>query len=197
MLKAESRELSIMSNSMQDVMARAEAIRLVIFDVDGVLTDGGLHFDEAGRENKIFHSRDGHGLKMLQKAGVELAVISGRRTEAVTHRMAGLGVRHLYQGQQDKLPAFHELLDRLQVAPGQVAYVGDDVVDLPIMVRVGLAVAVQDAHPLVIEHAHWRTPHPGGRGAARDVCELILEAQGKLHEMWQAYLAYPPPRHQV
>lgn len=182
---------------MQDILEKAAQIRLLILDVDGVLTDGGLYFDEAGRENKVFHSRDGHGLKMLQSAGVELAVISGRRTEAVTHRMAGLGVRHVYQGHQDKLPVFHELLDRLQVAPEQVSYVGDDVVDLPIMLRVGLAVAVQDAHPLVIKHAHWQTPHPGGRGAARDVCELILEAQGKLHEMWQAYLAFDPPRHQL
>jgi len=173
---------------MQDILEKAAQIRLVIFDVDGVLTDGGLYFDEAGRENKVFHSRDGHGMKMLQGAGVELAVISGRRTEAVTHRMTGLGVRHVYQGQQDKLPAFCELLDTLQITPGQTAYVGDDVVDLPIMLRVGLAVAVQDAHPLVIRHAHWQTPHPGGRGAARDVCDLILEAQGKLETMWQTYL---------
>ena len=174
------------------VMARAAAIRLAIFDVDGVLTDGGLIFDEAGRENKVFHSRDGHGLKMLQGSGVELAVISGRRTEAVTHRMAGLGISHVYQGQQDKLPAFYELLDKLQIAPEHTAYVGDDVVDLPIMLRVGLAVAVHDAHALLVEHAHWRTQHAGGRGAVRDVCELILEAQGKLQDLWQGYLAVEP-----
>lgn len=187
-----------MNNPMQDVVSRAAQIRLVIFDVDGVLTDGGLYFDEAGRENKVFHSRDGHGLKMLQGGGVELAVISGRRTESVTHRMAGLGVRHVYQGQQDKLPAFYELLDKLQIKPEQTAYVGDDVVDLPIMLRVGLAVAVQDAHPLVIQHAHWQTPHPGGRGAARDVCEMILDAQGKLQGMLQAYLTVEaPPRREA
>lgn len=182
---------------MQDILEKAAQIRLVIFDVDGVLTDGGLYFDESGRENKVFHARDGHGIKMLQGAGVELAVISGRRTEAVTHRMAGLGVRHVYQGQQDKLPAFYELLNRLQINPEQTAYVGDDVVDLPIMLRVGLAVAVQDAHPLVIRHAHWQTPCPGGRGAARDVCELILDAQGKLQEMWQAYLTTDTPGRRV
>jgi len=178
-----------MDIARQEVMSRAAAIRLAIFDVDGVLTDGGLIFDEAGRENKVFHSRDGHGLKMLQASGVELAVISGRRTEAVTHRMAGLGISHVYQGQQDKLPAFFELLDKLQVTPEQTAYVGDDVVDLPIMLRVGLAVAVSDAHDLLVEHAHWRTQHPGGRGAVRDVCELILEAQGKLQDLWDGYLA--------
>ena len=183
-----------MDIAKQEVMARASAIRLAIFDVDGVLTDGGLIFDEAGRENKVFHSRDGHGLKMLQASGVELAVISGRRTEAVTHRMAGLGISHVYQGQQDKLPAFYELLDKLQVTPEQTAYVGDDVVDLPIMLRVGLAVAVRDAHALLVEHAHWRTPHSGGRGAVRDVCELILEAQDKLQDLWQGYLALASAR---
>ena len=180
-----------------EVMKKAAAIRLAIFDVDGVLTDGGLIFDEAGRENKIFNSRDGHGMKMLQSSGVELAVISGRRTEAVTHRMAGLGIRHVYQGQQDKLPAFYELLDKLQITPQQTAYVGDDVVDLPIMLHVGLAVAVQDAHDLLIEHAHWCTRHAGGRGAVRDVCELILEAQGKLQALWQGYLTMAmDPTHQ-
>jgi 3-deoxy-D-manno-octulosonate 8-phosphate phosphatase (KDO 8-P phosphatase) len=186
-----------MDMSIQEVMSRAAAIRLAIFDVDGVLTDGGLIFDEAGRENKIFFSRDGHGLKMLQASGVELAVISGRRTEAVAHRMAGLGIRHVYQGRQDKLPAFYELLDRLHITPEQTAYVGDDVVDLPIMLRVGLAVAVGDAHALLVEHAHWRTRHPGGRGAVREVCELILEAQGKLQDLWQSYLAMESPRRPV
>ena len=179
---------------MQEVMARAAAVRLVIFDVDGVLTDGGLYFDEAGRENKVFHSRDGHGMKMLQRGGVELAVISGRRTEAVTHRMAGLGIAHVYQGYAEKLPPFEELLCKLGIAPEHVAYVGDDVVDLPIMLRVGLAVAVQDAHPLVVRNAHWQTPTRGGRGAVREVCELILEAQGKLEGMMQACLDLTPPR---
>ncbi len=173
---------------MQDILDKAAHIRLVIFDVDGVLTDGGLHFDEQGQENKVFHSRDGHGLKMLQQGGVELAIISGRRSEAVTHRMNGLGIHHVYQGQRDKLPAYRELLASLDVVPTQVAYVGDDVVDLPIMLRVGLAVAVADAHDLVKKHAHWQTTHPGGRGAARDVCELILEAQGKLDGLLAHYL---------
>lgn len=184
-----------MNNPTQDVINRAARVRLAIFDVDGVLTDGGLYFDEAGREHKVFHSRDGHGLKMLQGGGVELAVISGRRTEAVTQRMAGLGIEHVYQGQQDKLPAFYEVLDRLHIEPEHAAYVGDDVVDLPIMLRVGLALAVGDAHPLVTRHAHWRTAAPGGRGAVREVCELILEAQGKLQTLLQTYLGVEaPPR---
>src|SRR3569832_304469 len=135
---------------MQTVLDRAAQIRLVIFDVAGVLTDGGLHFDEAGRENKVFHSRDGHGLKMLQVSGIELAVSSGRRSAAVTHRMDGLGICHVYQGHRDKLPAFFDLLQKTGVTAEQTAYVGDDVVDLPVMLLVGLAFAVVVALPLVL-----------------------------------------------
>ncbi len=168
---------------------RAARIRLLIFDVDGVLTDGGLHFDHRGREHKVFNSRDGHGMKMLMETGVTIAVITGRTSEAVVRRMAGLGIEHLYQGQNDKLEAFDDLLGRLSIPPDEVAYVGDDVVDLPVMRRVGLSIAVADAHPLLLEHADWRTPNRGGQGAARDACEFIMEAQGRLAERWRAYLA--------
>ena len=174
---------------MQDIIARARAVRLVIFDVDGVLTDGALFIDTEGREHKVFHSRDGHGMKMLRDCGVELAIITGRSSPAVTHRMASLGIEHVFQGQQDKLPAFRQLLVTLGLEAEQAAYVGDDVVDLPIMRRVGFAVAVADAHPLVKRHAHWQTANPGGRGAARDVCELIMEAQGRLDAALERYLA--------
>lgn len=170
------------------VHERALPIRLVIFDVDGVLTDGGLLFDHEGRELKVFHSRDGHGMKMLQHSGVKLAIISGRETPAVTQRMAGLGIDLVYQGRQEKLPVFQELLRALSLDTNQVAYVGDDVVDLPVMDRVGLAVAVADAHPLVACRAHWVTPHAGGRGAARDVCDLIMEAQGTLVAQLASYV---------
>ena len=174
---------------MQDIIARARAVRLVVFDVDGVLTDGALYIDTEGREHKVFHSRDGHGMKMLRDCGVELAIITGRSSPAVTHRMASLGIEHVFQGQQDKLPAFRQLLVTLGLEAEQAAYVGDDVVDLPIMRRVGFAVAVADAHPLVKRHAHWQTANPGGRGAARDVCELIMEAQGRLDAALERYLA--------
>jgi len=174
---------------MQDILQRAAAIRLLVFDVDGVLTDGGLFIDTEGREHKVFNSRDGHGMKMLQQCGVSIAIITGRSSPAVAHRMAGLGIEHVYQGQHEKLPAFEQLLDKLGLSAAQAAYVGDDVVDLPIMCRVGLAVAVQDAHALVKKHAHWLTAQPGGRGAARDVCELIMEAQGHLEQHMQQYLA--------
>jgi len=176
------------ADNMQDILDRAAAVRLVVFDVDGVLTDGSLFLGDDGQEYKAFHSRDGHGMKMLQAAGVEIGIITGRTSRVVELRMASLGVQHVYQGQLEKLPAFEQLLAKLNLDPTQVAYVGDDVVDLPIMRRVGLAVAVRDAHPLVVEHAHWRTEAPGGRGAGREVCELLMHAQGSLEPALQRYL---------
>ncbi len=173
---------------MQDIQAKAQAIRLVIFDVDGVLTDGSLYLGDDGQEYKAFNSRDGHGMKMLQQSGVVIGIITGRRSEVVRIRMQGLGIEHVYQGKQEKLPAYVELRDKLGLQDHQVAYVGDDVVDLPIMNRTGLAIAVNDAHPLVIQHAHWQTPHAGGRGAGRDVCEMIMQAQGHLKPALDAYL---------
>ena len=174
---------------MQDVQQRAAQVRLVVFDVDGVLTDGRLYYTDDGLELKAFHSRDGHGMKLLMNSGVELAIITARTSPTVTRRMESLGIRHVYQGRLEKLPAFEELIQKLGLTPEQAAYVGDDIVDLPVMTRVGLAVAVADAHPLVKRHAHWQTAHPGGRGAARDVCELIMEAQGTLEAQFAPYLA--------
>ncbi|QBQ54127.1 3-deoxy-manno-octulosonate-8-phosphatase KdsC [Nitrosococcus wardiae] len=165
---------------MHEVFVRASAIKLVIFDVDGVLTDGGLFLSDDGQEYKVFYSRDGHGMKMLQYTGVQIGIITGRTSQVVSHRMESLGITHVYQGQKIKLPAYEHLLEKLSFQTHETAYVGDDVVDLAIMQRVGLAIAVQDAHPLVKQHAHWITPNPGGRGAARDACELIMEAQGTL-----------------
>ena len=173
---------------MQDIQAKAQGIRLVIFDVDGVLTDGSLFLGDDGQEYKAFHSRDGHGMKMLQQTGVTIGIITGRTSEVVRIRMESLGVAHVFQGKLEKLPAYEELRDALGLADDQIAYVGDDVVDLPIMRRVGLAIAVSDAHPLVLQHAHWQTPHAGGRGAGRDVCELIMEAQGSLRPALDSYL---------
>ncbi len=173
---------------LKDVLEKAARIRLLIFDVDGVLTDGSLYFTEDGKEYKAFNSRDGHGIKMLLGHGVEIAVITGRTSNIVVHRMNNLGIRHVYQGRLDKTPAFEELTADLGISPQDTAYVGDDIVDLPVMRRVGLAIAVQDAHPFVKQHAHWLTPKPGGRGAARDVCELILEAKGKLDDELETYL---------
>jgi len=173
---------------MQDIYDRARRVKLVIFDVDGVLTDGSLFIGDDGQEYKAFNSRDGHGMKMLMQTGVELAIITGRTSEVVQHRISDLGIKHIYQGQHDKRIAFTRLLKDLELAPEQVAYVGDDIVDLPVMVKVGLAIAVQDAHPFVVQHAHWKTPHAGGRGAGRDVCELIMNAQDNLQSALKTYL---------
>ena len=165
---------------MQDILERAARVRLVIFDVDGVLTDGSLFIGDDGQEYKAFNSRDGHGMVSLQETGVAIAIITGRSSEVVRIRMESLGVAHVYQGRRDKLPAYEELKVELGIEDQVVAYCGDDVVDLPVMRRVGLAVAVADAHPLVSRHAHWTTRAPGGRGAARELCELVMEAQGTL-----------------
>jgi 3-deoxy-D-manno-octulosonate 8-phosphate phosphatase (KDO 8-P phosphatase) len=173
---------------MRDILERASRIRLAIFDVDGVLTDGSLFIGDDGQEYKAFNSRDGHGMTMLRQTGVTLAIITGRSSEVVRIRMTSLGINHVYQGIQDKLMAYEELKQSLNLTDEAIAYVGDDVVDLPVLRRAGLAVAVADAHPLVQRHAHWRTASPGGRGAARDLCELLMEAQGTLDAMMARYL---------
>ncbi len=173
---------------MQDIQNKAAAIRLIVFDVDGVLTDGSLFIGDDGQEYKAFNSKDGHGMKMLQETGVQIAIITGRTSEVVRLRMESLGIEHVYQGKRMKLPAYEELKRATGFSDGQIAYVGDDVVDLPVMTRVGLAIAVQDAHYLAKQHAHWVTPSGGGRGAAREACELIMDAQGTLSSALQVYL---------
>lgn len=167
---------------MQDILEKAKKIKLVVFDVDGVLTDGSITINDDGHESKTFHTRDGHGMKLLQFTGVEIGIISGRSTKTVEHRMKSLGIKHVYQGKLVKLPVFEQLIEDLGLTPEQCAYVGDDWVDLSIMSRVGLAIAVQDADALVKKHAHWITSSKGGHGAAREVCELIMEGQGNLQD---------------
>lgn len=173
---------------LETILERSSRIRLVIFDVDGVLTDGCLHYGAEDNEVKTFHVRDGQGIKLLIQAGLECAVISGRSSLATERRLQELGVAHIYQGIENKLAAFSTLLEKLQLSPQEVAHVGDDLPDLPIMVRVGLAVAVRDADEFVRRHAHWITDKPGGRGAAREVCERILAAQGLLQPLRDQFL---------
>lgn len=173
---------------MRSIRERAARIRLVIFDVDGVLTDGSLYLGDDGQEYKAFHSRDGHGMVLLQESGVRLAVITGRTSNVVRLRMASLGIEDVFQGYRDKLLAYEELKRRHGLADEEIAYVGDDLVDLPVMARVGLAIAVADADPRVRALAHWCTAAPGGRGAAREVCELILDAQGHLAPLIAPYV---------
>ena len=172
----------------QDILEKARNIELVIFDVDGVLTDGTLFYGDDGQEYKSFNSKDGHGLRMLQDSGVQVAIITGRESNVVRHRMDNLGITHVLQGRREKLPAYEELKSITGVADEHIAYVGDDVVDLPVMSRVAFAIAVQDAHHFVTKHAHWQTPSRGGHGAARDVCELIMEAKGTLQPALESYL---------
>ncbi|SFJ78220.1 3-deoxy-manno-octulosonate-8-phosphatase KdsC [Methylophaga sulfidovorans] len=167
---------------MQDILEKAKKIKLVVFDVDGVLTNGQIIIGDNGEEYKAFHSRDGHGMKLLQYTGVEIAIITGRTSRTVEHRMQSLGIKYVYQGQRVKLPVFQQLIKELKLSPEECAYVGDDWVDLSIMSRVGLAIAVQDADPIVKKHAHFITTSKGGHGAAREVCELIMEGQGNLQE---------------
>jgi 3-deoxy-D-manno-octulosonate 8-phosphate phosphatase (KDO 8-P phosphatase) len=174
---------------MLEILQKAKSIKLVIFDVDGVLTDGTLFIGDDGQEYKAFNSKDGHGMVMLQNTGIKIAIITGRVSKVVEHRMADLGIELIYQGHRDKLPAFENLLDDLSISPQETAYVGDDVVDLPVLKRVGLAICVQDAHPRVKRHAHWVTENPGGRGAAREVCEMIMNAQGMLDSAINRYLS--------
>lgn len=168
------------------IRERAAAIKLVIFDVDGVLTDGTLYLGDDGQEYKAFHSRDGLGMVLLRESGVELAVITGRTSQVVSLRMQSLGVEHIYQGCRDKRSAYAHLKDCLGLDDAVIAYLGDDIVDLPVMREVGLAVAVADADPRVRAEAHWCTTHPGGRGAARELCELILDARGQLDAVLDA-----------
>ncbi len=172
-----------------EVLALAARVKLLLFDVDGVLTDGRLVIGDDGLEFKAFNSRDGHGIKMLQRNGVAVGIITGRTSRVVKHRVKDLGIRHVFQGCKEKLPVYRKLIKKLKLKPEQTAYVGDDVVDLPIMLHVGLAVAVQNAHALAKQHAHWVTPSIGGYGAAREVCEMVLLAQGTYHAEMLKYLS--------
>jgi len=173
---------------MQDILEKAKQIELVIFDIDGVLTDGSLFIGDDGQEYKAFNSKDGHGLRMLMDGGVDVAIITGRQSEVVKHRAGDLGITRIYQGKREKLPAFLELLEETKLSAEQVAYVGDDVVDLPVMSKVGLAICVQNGHAFVKQHSHWVTDAAGGQGAGREVCELLLQARGKLDDMLQSYI---------
>ncbi len=171
-----------------DLLQRGKAIKLAVFDVDGVLTDGKLYFLVDGSEFKTFNTLDGQGIKMLINSGVRTAIISGRKTPVVERRAQNLGIQHLYQGREDKMVVLDELLGELGLSYEQVAYLGDDLPDLPVIRRVGLGMAVANANDFVRQHAHGVTQARGGEGAAREFCELILQAQGNLEAAQAAYL---------
>ena len=162
------------------MIPKARQVRVAIFDVDGVLSDGGLHYAETGDAMKTFDVRDGMGMKLLQDSGVELAIITSRRAGSVRERAADLGIRHVQQGVANKYSAFETLLADLGFTAEQSAFLGDDLVDLPVLRRCGFAVTVADAPAVLKRHADYVTHASGGRGAAREFCEVILHNQGTL-----------------
>lgn len=174
---------------MDEFCRRAKQIKLIVFDVDGVMTDGSLYLGDDGQEYKAFNSLDGHGLKMLKRSGVAPAIITGRTSQVVVRRAANLGIEHLYQGIEDKLEAWLKLREELGLAAEQCAFMGDDVVDLPAMRRCGLALSVPAATAVVRQHAHYVTRLGGGHGAVREVCEAIMQAQGTLDAQLEPYLS--------
>lgn len=173
----------------QDAIERARDVKLIIFDVDGVMTDGTLFLADDGQEYKGFNSLDGHGLKMLKSTGVELAIITGRNSQVVAHRARNLGIMHLHQGAHDKLMVYRQLLEDLGISAEQTAFMGDDVVDLPVMRRARLAITVPAAPDLVKAHSHYITRREGGRGAVREACEYIMRAQGTFDAQMALYLS--------
>ncbi len=177
---------------MKHILQRAAPIRLLICDVDGVFSDGTLYLSDQGDEYKLFHVQDGLGVKLLLKSGVKVAVISSRSSPLVEKRMRSLGIEHIYQGRSEKLPAYLDLLHQFDLTHNQVAYVGDDLPDLPLLKRAGLSISVANAVNLVKQHTHWQTTASGGRGAVREICELIMQAQGTLATLQSDYLALEP-----
>ena len=171
------------------VMPLASNIKLLVFDIDGVLTNGQLILGENGNEYKSFHVRDGQGIVMLMETGCNVAVITARSSNIVTERMTSLGIKYIYQDEKNKGRALIKLIDELNLESSEVAYVGDDLIDLPAMNKVGLPIAVADAHPEVKKLAKLITQNNGGRGAAREVCELIMNAQNNFANLIETYLS--------
>ncbi len=171
------------------LLQAAQQIKLFIMDVDGVLTDGRIFIRDNGEEIKAFHTLDGHGLKMLHRHGIQTAIITGRDAPSVGIRVQQLGIQHYFKGITDKRSCYQQLLQQLELGEQQCAYIGDDVVDLPVMRHCGLAIAVSNAHALVLQYADYVTRAQGGAGAVREVCDLLLDAQGFLAAEMAEYLA--------
>lgn len=163
-----------------DVFQIAKEIKLLICDVDGVFSDGLVYMGNQGEELKTFHTRDGYGVKSLMNAGIEIAIITGRQSQIVENRMTALGIKLIYQGQDDKVKAYQDICDKLNIAPENTGYIGDDLIDWPVMEKVALKVCVADGHPLLVQRANYVTNIKGGHGAVREVCDLILQARDEL-----------------
>jgi 3-deoxy-D-manno-octulosonate 8-phosphate phosphatase (KDO 8-P phosphatase) len=171
--------------------ARLAKIRLLLLDVDGVMTDGRIIYDDRGRETKAFDVKDGHGMKMLQRAGIRIGIITGRQSPVVDHRASELGIDLVYQGAKDKLLPFREILAKTGLPAEAVAYVGDDVIDVPVLRRVGFAATVADALDEVKPYVHYVTQRRGGRGAVREICDLLLKESGQWETVAGRYFAEP------
>nr|WP_318025918.1 HAD family hydrolase [Geoalkalibacter subterraneus] len=169
------------------MQARCRQIRLLLLDVDGVMTDGRIIYDNNGLESKTFNVKDGHGLKLLQRAGVRVGIITGRQSQVVRHRADELGIEIVHQGAKNKIVSYREVLSQLGLDDSEVAYIGDDLVDLPILRRVGFAVAVGDAVEEIRPFVHYVTRAEGGRGAVREVCDLILKNSNRWDDVTKRY----------
>ena len=161
----------------KEVFEKAKRVKLALFDVDGVLTDGKLHYGANGEEMKVFHALDGHGLKMLQMAGIGVGVISARRSTALQTRLDDLGIKHSYLGVKNKLEVFNDLKKMLQLTEEQCSFTGDDVIDLSVMQACGLKFSVENGHFIIKEMADWVAPLTGGNGALRSICDVLLYSQ--------------------
>jgi len=174
---------------MSDItINKAKLIKLVLFDVDGVLTNGHIFFCDAGHKYKGFHAQDGLGIKLLLASGIQVGIISSDKSDAVEQRMKKLGITLVYQGHTEKTPIYESLCQKLNLTDENVAYVGDDLPDIPLIQRAGLGIAVANATTPLHQVADWVTQKPGGQGAAREVCELILQAKGLLGSVYTPYL---------
>jgi 3-deoxy-D-manno-octulosonate 8-phosphate phosphatase (KDO 8-P phosphatase) len=171
---------TLYGNVDNNVLAKAAQIKLLVCDVDGVFSDGRIYLGNDGEELKAFHTKDGFGIKALGASGVAVAIITGRNSTIVANRMKALNVAHIIQGQEDKLPALSNLIEQLNITINEVAYIGDDVPDLPCIEAVGLGISVSDAHPLVLRAADYATFTRGGFGAVREICDLIMQSQNTL-----------------
>ena len=170
----------------EEIAQKAKKIKLLILDVDGVLTNNMLIYSEDGQEHKAFHTRDGHGMVLLQKSQVAIAIITGRKSQLVANRMNDLKVEHVYQGIPDKLPTFLKLVDELNLSLDEIAYIGDDILDLPILIRIGLAITPADGDDEVKSRVHYVSSFNGGKGCVREACEIIMRSQGT----WQQHMDF-------
>ncbi|PHS19672.1 MAG: 3-deoxy-manno-octulosonate-8-phosphatase KdsC [Kangiella sp.] len=180
---------NLAQNYSQDLLNKAKAIKLVICDVDGVLSNGKVYFGNENEELKSFNIKDGLGIKQLLNNGIQVAIITGRESNIVSRRSKELGISHVYQGKKDKIASYDEILVSLNLKPDQVAHVGDDLPDIPLMNRSGLGICVSDAHFFVKQNADWSTSSIGGDGAVREISDLLLYSQGKLQSILENYLS--------